>query len=176
MRLQERILGARPDMPDSAKALHRELRRALIAAHNEGLLRSSPAEIHKLVKLEEPTSAYCVIAGGEKNFKRDPNRPHLERDDGAWFDFAITVGQTRAMPLELIAYNFEIRFPDASAPAFIRFDLNDPTHDNEARGMRSHIHPGSDDLQVPSPLMSPDEVLSILLHDLRIERKPRHAR
>jgi hypothetical protein len=43
--------------------------------------------------------------------------------------------------------------------------------------MRCHLHPGNDDLQVPAPLLSPGEVLDILLRSLglRIERKPRHV-
>lgn len=102
-----------------------------------------------------------------KNFHRDPSLPHFRRDDGAWFDFSITVAQRRG-GLELIGYNFEIRFDDGPT-RFIRFDLNEPDHHNEARHLRAHIHPGSDDLQLPSPLMSPLEVLEIVLHGLRAD-------
>jgi hypothetical protein len=175
MRLQERILSQQPELPENARQLHRELCRTLIAAHNDKLLRTAPAQIYQLVKLDAPKSPECVIVGGSKNFKRNPGLPHFQRDDGAWFDFAITVEENRRGALRLIGYNFEIRFPEGASPAFIRFDLNEDDHDNEDRGMRCHLHPGNDDLQVPAPLMSPGEVLNILLHGLRVERKPRRV-
>lgn len=76
--------------------------------------------------------------------------------------------------MELIAYDFEIRFEQGNGqPRFVRFDLNFLGHANQERGIRSHIHPGTDDFSAPSPLMSPLEVLHILLHELRVSRKPR---
>ncbi len=176
MRLQERILGLQPALPDDARRLHRELRDALITAHNEGLLRTVPAQIHKLVKLDDSKPPHVAIMGATKNFHRDRGLPHFERDDGAWFDFAITVAEKRKGPLELIGYNFELRFPGEGYPPFIRFDLNEPGHANEDRSMRSHLHPGSDDLQVLAPLLSPGEVLDSLLNGLRVERKARQPK
>jgi hypothetical protein len=157
MRLQERILGQKPELPGNPRQLRAELCRTLITAHDEGLLRTAPAQVYQLVKLDDPKPTESVIVGGFKNFKRNPALPHFKRDDGAWFDFAITVEQKRRGALELVAYNFELRFPDGSHPAFIRLDLNDPGHSNEDHGLRCHLHPGNDDLQVPAPLLSPGE-------------------
>jgi hypothetical protein len=172
LRLQERILGQKPELPENARKLRGELCKTLIAAHNERLLHTAPGQIHDLVKLHDARPPQCVIVGGAKNFKRNPDLPHFKRDDGAWFDFSITVEQQRRGPLELIGYEFEIRFPDGIHPGFIRFDLD---HRHEAQGLRSHLHPGNADLRVPSPLLGPDELLDLLLHGLRIERKARHV-
>jgi hypothetical protein len=177
--LQNHALARELALPATAAALGRELRNALIQASNTGALRSSPAEIFQLIQvLAEPPpmvaeqlrerkllrDAYCIV-GGEKNQRRDPGLAHFVRDDGAWFDFSITVRQRAA--LELLAYNFEIRFPSAMGSPFLRFDLNLPEHRNEHRELRSHLHVGSDDLYVPAPMMSPAELLGLLAHELR---------
>jgi len=109
------------------------------------------------------------IFGGDKNQARVRDRRHFERPDGAWFDFAITLSESKA-GLELLAFDFEIRFSTDAAVPFIRFDLNLAGHANEAREMRCHVHPGSDEIQVPSPLMSPLEILELFIVQLRPTR------
>jgi hypothetical protein len=69
--------------------------------------------------------------------------------------------------LELLAQDFEIRFPAGAGTPFLRFDLNLPTHRNETRDMRCHLHPGSDDILAPAPLMSPLELLALFLDGMR---------
>lgn len=103
---------------------------------------------------------------GDKSYDRDSSAAHLVRDDGAWFDFTITVRE-HAGKLELITYNFEICFPYAMGAPFLRFDLNIPEHRNQQRELRSHLHPGSDDIYVPSPKMHPAELIDLFLHGLR---------
>lgn len=68
--------------------------------------------------------AYCIV-GGAKNLKRDRSLAHFTRDDDAWFDFTITV-RAQAGQLELLAYDFEIRFPPGRGSPFLRIDLNLP--------------------------------------------------
>lgn len=68
--------------------------------------------------------------------------------------------------LELIAYDFEIRFPPGTGAPFLRFDLNLPAHRNEDRELRSHLHPGSNDILVPAPMMSPTELLTLFVDGL----------
>jgi hypothetical protein len=60
---------------------------------------------------------------------------------------------------------------------FLRFDYNLPAHRNEEREIRCHLHPGSDDILVPAPLMSPLEMLALFIDGLRWpeERKRRDA-
>ena len=68
--------------------------------------------------------------------------------------------------MELVAYSFEMRFADDFEPTFIRFDLNPPNHLNTERGLRAHIHAGTDDYSVPSPVLDPLEILDLFLFGL----------
>jgi hypothetical protein len=186
--IQKHEIARALELPSRAKDLHRNLRNTLVRASNTGKLLTSPSRIHQLVRLlPEPPSQIaqdlhqlelrdgaCCIVGGEKNQGRDRDIAHLARDDGAWFDFTLTVRE-HGKQLELVAYDFEIRFPPGMGAPFLRFDLNLPEHHNEARELRSHLHPGSDDVLAPAPLMSPLELLTLFVDGLRWpeERKRR---
>lgn len=178
--VQTHVLARALELPSRARELHRDLRNALVRASNTEQLLTSPSEIHRLIKLlpEPPPQiaqelqerrlhegAFCII-GGEKNQGRERSRAHLVRNDEAWFDFSITVRE-RGGQLELLAQDFEIRFPAGMGTPFLRFDLNLPAHRNEAREMRCHLHPGSDDILAPAPLMSPLELLTLFVDGLR---------
>lgn len=115
------------------------------------------------------------LVDGKKPFKRDLKDARLVRSDGAWLHFTLTLrcgkgkkGKNKVE--ELWAYDFELVFPDGEHPAFVRFDLNEPDHENEAREIRSHMHPGNDDLLVPAPVMTPEELLDVLVRRLRNTR------
>lgn len=187
-KLQAHVLSRPLELPARAKELGRQLRNTLRSASDGQLLRTSPSEIFKLIEvLPEPppgiveqlrerelhTGAYCIV-GGDKNFKRDRNLRHFARNDDAWFDFTVTVREGSEQ-LELLAYDFEIRFPHGSGTPFLRFDLNLPSHRNEDRELRSHMHPGSDDVIVPAPMMTPVELIELFVHALRCptDRKQR---
>ena len=176
-----------PALPGSAKALHRELRVMLVKASNKGIITTSPGEIERHVNILGPPPSVMrqlerldlhrgafSIFGGEKNQGRLEILPHFKRNDGAWFDFSITVRETEGS-LRLLAYDFEIRLAPGMGAPFLRFDLNLPDHRNQARDLRCHLHPGSDDLLVPAPLMSPAELLGLFLDGVRLstERRPR---
>jgi hypothetical protein len=178
--LQAHALARDPQLPPRAKELERELRGVLRKASDLRALRTPPQDILQLVKiLPEPPpnvahqlrdrgllgNAYCIV-GGDKNQERDRELRHFTRDDGAWFDFTLTVRED-GRQLALLAYDFEIRFPPGGGAPFLRFDLNLPEHRNEDRELRSHLHPGSEDILLPWPRMSPTEVLTMLVYDLR---------
>lgn len=123
-----------------------------------------------------------MILGGEKDFRRDPGRARIVRDDGAWIHFTVRVRQEDRKTLKLIAYDFEIVFPPPQdsaglpvTPFFLRTDLNPPDHPNAAREVRSHLHPNNDDLQWPAPVMTPREILDLMLQGLR-PRDPKKPR
>lgn len=178
--IQRHQLERELELPDRAKVLHRELRNTLVRASNAEKLLTPPNAIHRIVQLlpEPPLQlaedlkqrelrdgAFCIV-GGEKNQNRDLNLAHLARSDGAWFDFSITVRE-RGAGLELLAYDFEIRFPTGMGMPFLRFDLNLPAHRNEDREMRSHMHLGCEDILAPAVLMSPRELLALFVDGLR---------
>lgn len=177
----EQYTAERPlKLPARAKGLHDEIRKFLLHASNNKRLKTPPSQIYKLVTILDPPQrvladlrsldihrdAYC-ITGGEKNQDRDLAVPHLERNDGAWFDFSIIVREGRER-LDLLAYAFEIRLLPGMGTSFLRFDLNLPAPRTEETELRCHLHPGSDDMRVPSPLMSPAEVLAFLIEGARL--------
>jgi len=178
--LQAHALARDVKLPPRARDLERELRGVLRKASDLRVLRTTPQDILQLVRtLSEPPSnvanqlrdrdllrnAYCIV-GGDKNQDRDRGLGHFTRNDDAWFDFTITVREEHRQ-LALLAYDFEIRFPPGGGAPFLRFDLNLPDHHNDHRELRSHMHPGSDDIILPWPRMSPTEALTMLVHDLR---------
>jgi hypothetical protein len=178
---QEHALSRVIELPARAKDLRQELRNMLCKASDTGKLRTAPREIYQLVEvLPGPrpplaqqlrerglhVNAYCIV-GGEKNLKRDRRLAHFTRDDDAWFDFTITVRE-EGNRLELLAYDFEIRFPPGTGAPFLRFDFNLPAHRNEDRELRSHVHPGSNDILVPAPKMGPAEILTLFVEGLRL--------
>jgi len=180
LRLQARICDQPLLLEGDENTLLRALRNILRRASDERLLRNPPHEVFSLVKRTAlPPDAAAIrgavaIAGGEKNQHRSRDKKHFERADGAWFDFTITVARADGPALELLAYDFELRLPDGlQPPPWLRFDLNLPGHDNEEDGLRSHLHPGNDDLQAPAPLMYPLELLDLFIHGFHGRSKPR---
>ncbi|NEP01899.1 MAG: hypothetical protein F6K58_25235 [Symploca sp. SIO2E9] len=174
-KVQHRLQEATPRTVNKAQLLRTKIFKCLTKAHDEGILNTKLHEMHKLLKIKESKEqgkGVLEIIGGERNFKRSRDIPHFERYDKCWFDFAILVEQN-PKSAEIIGFNFEIRFPEESSMQFLRFDLNLPGHNNQDRGMRFHLHPGSDDLMIHAPPMSPLEILHLFLYGLPLTRKPR---
>jgi hypothetical protein len=134
----------------------------LDGAANDRRLRSTMSDIRQVLKPPYRSGADEVITVGDRrNFQRSTAHPHLVRNDGVWFDFAITLRDWA-----VIAWSFEVRFPD-QVPAFVRFDLNPPGHANT---VRCHLHPGTDDDGLSVPLAAdwtPEQVLGLMLNGLR---------
>lgn len=173
--LQVRILGGKPPTNSDPKEVLGVLRRVLFDSYNEGTLSTSYDRIYSAVTGKSDKNAYR-IAGGIKDFSGRPDSAVLLRDDSAWVHFSLTFKEHDGVP-ELDSYNFEICFPQGS-PRFVRFDLNPPDSETGTRGLRSHCHPGNDDFIVPAPVMSPDELLWLLVNGLRARDplKPRAGR
>lgn len=181
--LQRRILSSPPAMPILPTDLHADVCSHLAAASEDGWLLGGSAAVWQRVKLSTNKDATFVINFGGKNQKRNTRRvkhmPHLERFDGAWFDFALTGIADMENPIRLDSYTFEIRLPlwqdqprDEQRPHFLRFDLNPPGHDNAATGDRCHMHIGSDLFSIPSPWMSPLEILDEIVYGVRPSNVP----
>lgn len=173
---QRRILSTRLSPHGTAKDLFRQIRKHLLEAHDSEHLKTPRHEIFNLVKLTPKTDDEVAITGGEKDFSRTLQKPHFTRADGAMFDFVITLRELKNGEVELLAYDYELRFPpvdrDVSSglglfPIFLRFDLNLPGHDNDQDAMRCHLHPGADDILVPAPLLGPLEALDLLVYEIR---------
>ncbi|TMQ04604.1 MAG: hypothetical protein E6J90_51025 [Deltaproteobacteria bacterium] len=93
------------------------------------------------------------------------------RADGGVVHFAMTLLERDARNVEVLAYGFEVYFPSHDPIAFVRFDLNVRGHGNDEVGLRSHVHPGNDDLQLPSPVLAPLEALLLVLYGCRSRRE-----
>lgn len=136
-----------------------------------GLVKESPQEVHRILKISrwrpDLTGAgqVDIAVGDVRNFRRDPTFPRFTRQDGSWFDFQLTIRVVTG-GYSVVSYDFEIRFVHQPRLGFLRFDLNPPGHGNDEDGLRSHLHLNVDDdgFSIPTPMLSPFEVLDIFLH------------
>ena len=126
-----------------ARTLEKGLRDRLRTASDTGQISNPVAEVLRFVQVtRNGADEVIAVPRGTRNFKRDDAADHFERDDGAHFDLAITLRDR-----EVVAWSFELRFPLEwdDGPRWVRFDLNHPGHANDERGLRCHVHLGSDD-------------------------------
>jgi len=175
--LQLRLEQNVPALPATAVELHEQLGRVLRKAIRDEVLVNGVYDVGQLLRLTPASRSgdlnVFALTGGPKDFGRtgSPQRvSHFIRDDGAVIHFALILRERRDAPLDLVAYGFEIYFPSQHPIAFIRFDLNDRRHSNDDLGLRAHLHPGNEDLQLPSPHMSPIDALNFLLYRCRPRR------
>jgi hypothetical protein len=175
--IQDRSLQACSLKIKSAKELRTQIFKALNQANSQGILATKLPEIHQILRMTPGDRQQVVIIGGlgksgTKNFDRSKDIPHFSRRDGCWFDFSILIQEDKTSA-EIIGFDFEIRFPPLLPVQFVRFDLNLPGHDNQADGLRFHLHPGCDDFMVHSPPISPLEILHLFLYGFEIPQKLR---
>lgn len=166
--LQTRILPALSLGGCTSKQIFADLQRHLIRASDDGWLTSPMADIKKYLRLEGGPKELTIYGARleRANFKRSPDQPHFTRADGVEFDFLIAGRNISRDSVELLAYDCELRFPEALPVRFVRFDLNPPGHANELPGLRCHVHPGHDDLQAAAPLMHPLDIIDLCLYGL----------
>jgi hypothetical protein len=149
----------------------------LLRAIREEALRNGMYAVRKLLRLTPDLKGRprCwELTGGPLDSDRIPE-PHLDtqfvRADGGVVHFHMTLLEGNARMVEVLAYGFEVYFPSRMPIAFVRYDLNFRGHDNDEAGLRSHLHPGNDDLQLPSPVLEPLEALLLVLYGCRPQRE-----
>jgi hypothetical protein len=172
--MQARLSSTLSVLPTKASDLLGDLARILRRAILDEVLQNGAYQVGKLLRLSSPDhSGIRTLTGGPKQFKRPPaqKETHFVRDDGAVVHFSLTIREVPSQPIELVAYGFEVYFPDQEPIRFLRFDLNQQGHENDDLGLRSHLHPGHDDLQLPCPWLSPVDALTFLLHGCRPRRE-----
>lgn len=173
--LEQRISAIYPVLPPAFWELRQNIRRVLEQAHMDGCLKQPSKDIRPpLYQSKEPDGyGVAVITGGRRS-ETWADGGQFERDDGARFNFSIVVSYQESKPNEppkapsLIAYHFNLAFPDNRVPAFVRFDLNEAKFASESRDaarspLLCHSHPGHSDMTVPSPILAPEEVLDVIL-------------
>lgn len=176
LEVQNRICSVPPrNLPASPKALFTQVCQLLVDACDDDLLVGGSHQVWQTVKLHNSRSEF-VINLGKKDVTRNQGRtkssPHFERHDGAWFDFALTARTDHKQPIEIVSYSFELRLDTVQwssrpsvdrVPAYVRFDLNPDDHANATHGHRCHVHIGSEAFSMPSPWLSPLEILDLFI-------------
>lgn len=144
--------------------LTRAVKPPLLAAINEERLTVPIQDLARHVRITQPVGTSFELVGGRRNFARSPDLVDLRMRDGGWITFSASLRMVDG-GLKIEAYNFERVFSTSHNPPFVRFDLNPTGHDNDLRHIRSHLHPGNDDIQLPAPIFAPHELLELLLAD-----------
>lgn len=102
-------LGQRElDLPTSRRELYKAILKRLLRASDERQLTSGPDSIRRAIKVIDIPPALrddlarqgladkaFDITGGDKNQNRDKALGHIERNDGAWFDFSIVAREVK---------------------------------------------------------------------------------
>ncbi|UJR83204.1 hypothetical protein [Sandaracinus amylolyticus] len=176
--LHERVAAGAPiiGIHDAEDYLRRAIRKRLIVASNQGRLSAGAHDISRAVRVQpsdEKEGAFDLI-GGRRNFGRVRELVDLRMPDGGWL-FFMAILIPHADGLEVFAYNCERVYSEGASPRWVRFDYNEDGHRNDERGLRAHMHPGNDDLMLPSPILAPHELLDVFLLGgiLDAERKTR---
>ena|ERR1700674_2835665 len=89
--LQERVLNASPKHHATVEDCFTCIRKLLVTACDQDILTNKKFEVFKAVRCSSPPSDVKIldaisINGGEKDLRRERNKLHFERNDGAWFD------------------------------------------------------------------------------------------
>jgi hypothetical protein len=166
--LEARVGQPTVPLPPTSWQLRDQMRQTLENAHAEGLLEQAVHQIKVLYKCIEPDPrGFMMITGGARAETWDADC-QFARDDDARFNFTVIARYAKTAAPELIAYHFNLAFPGTHAPAFVRFDCNEAHFADASRNaalspLRCHTHPGHGQMTVPSPVLSPVEVLDIIL-------------
>lgn len=166
--LEARIRLQAVPMPPSSWELRDEMRQTLENAHFAGLLTQTVRQIGALYKSTKPDARGVMVITGGARAETWNVGDQFARDDDARFNFVVVARYAKAATPELIAYHFNLAFPDNRVPAFVRFDCNEAhfasADRNAARSpLQCHTHPGHPHMTVPSPVLSPMEILDVLL-------------
>jgi hypothetical protein len=171
--LEQRIRGAPPALPQYFFQLQMRIHQILEQACMSGRLKNNFRELTKpLYEYTKPDEKGVAVIDGGARAERWTATNQFRRDDGACFNFFVMVRYPppTASP-ELIAYHFNLAFPDGRAPSFVRFDLNEAEYakPEERDALQSpllcHVHPGRSKMTIPTPLLAPWEILDLLLYE-----------
>jgi len=111
----------------------------------------------KLLKFRGEANGFWLITLGPSIDKRD-SADHFHFDSGARLSFLIVLREENNRA-RLIAFRYQYQLPDGASPNFLRFDLNQATHENPLTEPLCHLHPGLEDVRLPLSLHTPIEIL-----------------
>jgi hypothetical protein len=113
--------------------------------------------------LRQATSRNTVTIALGPSFDKGPTDRHFLLKSGARLSFGLTVREANGRS-SLVAYRFQLNLPEIHQPSFYRFDLNEKAHAEPLQEPRCHLHPGSDQVRLPCPVLSPLEILDRIFH------------
>jgi hypothetical protein len=131
-----------------------DIRAYLIRRADEMSVGNNP---WKLLKFREDVGGFWLIALGPSIDKGD-TADHFHFDSGARLSFVIVLRE-HDNSARLITFRYQYQLPDGASPSFLRFDLNQATHENPLTEPLCHLHPGLEDVRLPLSLHAPIEIL-----------------
>jgi hypothetical protein len=129
--------------------------------------------VHKLLKERTGSDAGFISLGPE--FDQGPTESHYKLKSKTRLSFGITLREANGR-CKLISYRFHLHLGTARGPSFLRFELNRDGHQNPLFEPRSHVHPGSDDIRLPFPVLKPVELLDRIFYVIENPAFPNRAR
>jgi hypothetical protein len=118
--------------------------------------------VYGLLTIDKDTPRRALVNLGP-SFDKGETTDHFRFDSGARLSFGITLAADDRES-RLLGYRFHYVAPDGKSPTFIRFDLNRELHSSPLMEPLCHMHPGHDDIRLPSVVMHPLHVLEVVLY------------
>lgn len=117
-------------------------------------------DVESLVQMTGPAGGERILVCGERD------GAFFERSDGVRCHFKIAVRESGG-ELALLSYVLHLDAPKGhtACPPFLRWEYS-PTRKSGVDALKeslSHLHPGHDHVRVPSPVLSPKELITLFL-------------
>jgi len=124
--------------------------------------QSAMNNVYGLLRLEKDSQGHALIGLGP-TFDKGTAAEHFIFDSGARLSFGLTL-QERGQGTRLLGYRVHYAAPEDKHPSFIRFDLNRAIHQSPLLEPMCHLHPGHDEIRLPSVPLDPVHVLELVLY------------
>jgi hypothetical protein len=118
--------------------------------------------VYDLIRFDKDKQGRTVVSLGP-TFDKGLESEHFKFDSGARLSFGLSL-QDGKDSSRLLAYRVQYVAPTGKHPSFIRFDLNKVVHETPLLEPMCHMHPGHDDIRLPSVVLEPVHVLELVLY------------
>jgi hypothetical protein len=110
----------------------------------------------KLVKQTVSQAITSITLG--PMIDKGPTDEYFYLESESRLSFGIEIRETQGRS-SLVAYRFRLSLPDGMSPSFYRFDLNSQAHESPLKEPRAHYHVAMEQIRLPSPVLTPVEIL-----------------
>jgi hypothetical protein len=150
-RTKEQVLG---HVLGPSRTVFSEIRAYLIRRAEELAEDNNP---WTLLRFAPPAKGISLIALGP-TIDKGPTSEHFRFDSGARLSFGLTLKE-QDHGSRLVSFRYHYHLPDGHSPGYLRFDLNESLHADPLTEPCCHLHPGLEDVRIPSTLLNPLEIL-----------------